>query len=32
LPDLRDKQPSVIAAGVAAQLLIAREHARAKTS
>jgi xanthine dehydrogenase accessory factor len=28
LPDIRDKEPSVIAAGVAAQLLIARERAK----
>jgi xanthine dehydrogenase accessory factor len=32
LPDIRDKQPSVIAAGVAAQLLIARERAKLQAS
>jgi len=32
LSDIRDKQPSVIAAGVAAQLLIARERAKPSTS
>jgi xanthine dehydrogenase accessory factor len=30
LPDIKDKEPSVIAAGLAAQLLIARERARAE--
>jgi xanthine dehydrogenase accessory factor len=28
LPDIRDKEPSIIATGVAAQLLIARERAK----
>jgi xanthine dehydrogenase accessory factor len=28
LPDIKDKEPSIIATGVAAQLLIAREHAK----
>jgi xanthine dehydrogenase accessory factor len=32
LPDIRDKEPSVIAAGVAAQLLIARERAKLQAS
>jgi xanthine dehydrogenase accessory factor len=32
LSDIRDKQPSVIAAGVAVQLLIARERAKPSTS
>ena len=32
LPDIKDKEPSVIAAGVAAQLLIARERAKLKAS
>jgi len=32
LPDIRDKEPSVIAAGVAAQLLIARERAKREAS
>lgn len=32
LPDIRDKEPSVIAAGVAAQLLIARERVRLDAS
>lgn len=32
LPDIRDKEPSVIAAGVAAQLLIERERAARKPS
>jgi xanthine dehydrogenase accessory factor len=32
LPDIRDKEPSVIAAGVAAQLLIARERIKQEKS
>lgn len=32
LPDIRDKEPSVIAAGVAAQLLIARERMKQEKS
>jgi xanthine dehydrogenase accessory factor len=32
LPDIRDKEPSIIAAGVAAQLLIEREHATLERS
>jgi len=32
LPDIRDKEPSIIAAGVAAQLLIERERATQKPS
>lgn len=32
LPDIRDKEPSIIAAGVAAQLLIVRERAKPGTS
>jgi xanthine dehydrogenase accessory factor len=32
LPDIKDKEPSIIATGVAAQLLIARERAKLQTS